>query len=353
VDKLGAIDLRTPALLLDLDRMNSNLQTMAGYFRRKPVKLRPHFKNHQVLALAERQIQGGAIGMTCARLEHAEALLQQGIQNILVANEIAGESMVRCFVDLSRQAPVMIAVDNWKVVCDMARLAGDRAHELNVVVDLDVGLRRCGISPGGAALALTKTILEKGLRFHGLMGYAGSVRLPAGPEKERVARANLRPLLETKALIEGAGIVVETVTCGGTGDYSITATGPGATEIQAGSYLLMDTGYAPFAPEFHLALSVLTTVVSKTPGSRFVVDAGLKALGFKNDLPSVKGNSKLRVKALHAEHAILDILDPSVAVEVGDKIELWVQYLDPTIQLHERMFGTRNGEVEEVLRIER
>ena len=115
----------------------------------------------------------------------------------------------------------------------------------------------------------------------------------------------------------------------------------------------MDAGYAPFAPEFRLALSVLSTVVSKTPGRWIVLDAGLKALGFRNDMPFVKGNSGLRVSALHAEHAIVDILSSSVTVDVGDKIELWVPYLDPTIKLHERMYGTKNGLVEEVLKIER
>jgi D-serine deaminase-like pyridoxal phosphate-dependent protein len=351
VDKLG--DLRTPALLLDLESMNSNLQMMASHFCSKAVKLRPHFKNHQVPALAARQVQAGAIGITCARLEHAEALVEQGIKGIFIANEIAGENMIRHFADLSRQAPVMIAVDNAKIVCDMARIAGDRANELNVVVDVDVGLKRCGVAPGHDALSLTRTIVEKGLCFHGLMGYAGSVRLPPGPEKDRAARANLKPLLDTKDLIEGAGIAVEIVTCGGTGDYSITSTISGVTEIQAGSYLLMDAGYAPFAPEFLPALSVLSTVVSKTPGRRIVLDAGLKAHGFKDDMPVVKGNSGLRVSALHAEHAIVDILSPSVSVDVGDKIELWVAYLDPTIKLHERMYGTRNGLVEVVLKIER
>ena len=156
VDKLG--DLRTPALLLDLESMNSNLQMMASHFRSKAVKLRPHFKNHQVLALAARQVQAGAIGITCARLEHAEALVEQGIKSIFIANEIAGENMIRNFADLSRQAPVMIAVDNAKVVCDMARLAGDRANELNVVVDVDVGLKRCGVAPGhGRFLSLERS----------------------------------------------------------------------------------------------------------------------------------------------------------------------------------------------------
>jgi D-serine deaminase-like pyridoxal phosphate-dependent protein len=333
--------------------MEYNLQTMATYFRHTTAKLRPHFKNHQVLALAARQMEAGAIGITCARLNHAEALLEQGITNILVANEIAGEKMTRQFVDLSRRAPVMIAVDNSQIVSDMARIAGSRAHDLNVIVDLDVGLRRCGVASAEAAFSLTKTVMQKGLRFRGLMGYSGSLRILAGSEKASAARAFLKPLLNAKTLIEDAGIAIEVVSCGGTGDYSITATIPGVTEIQAGSYLLMDSGYAPFASEFHRALSVLATVVSKTVNERVVVDAGLKAMGFCKDIPQVKRTSAFSVRDVHAEHAILDIKDPSVSIEVGDKIEIWIPYLDSTLQLHHRMYGIKNQQVDGIFEIER
>jgi D-serine deaminase-like pyridoxal phosphate-dependent protein len=345
-------DLRTPALLLDLDSMESNLWRMANYFRNRLVGLRPHFKNHQVLSLAAKQLQAGAVGVTCARLEHAESLVEQGLGSILIANEIAGESMIERFVDLSRRAPVLVAVDNACTVVDMAKQAGNRAHELNVVVDLDLRLRRCGVEPGAAALSLAKLVLEKGLKFRGLMGYPGSFRLAPGAEKERAVRSDLRPLIETKALIERAGIPVEIVTCGGTGDYSITATFPEVTEIQAGSYLLMDTEYAPFAPDFKPALSVLGTVISKPSGQRLVANTGAKALSCEKGLPKVKGIPGLRVEAMHAEHVLIEIVDPAAALEIGDVIELWVHYLDSTIQLHDRMYGVRNGEVEETLQIE-
>lgn len=333
--------------------MQSNLRAMAEYFQPTSARLRPHFKSHQVLSLAARQMEAGAIGITCARLDHAEALVQRGITNILIANEIAGESDIRQFVDLSRRAPVIIAADNLRTISDMARIAGGKARELNVLVDLDVGLKRCGVVSAEAALSLTKAVVQKGLRFRGLMGYAGSLRVPPGREKEKAARTFLKPLLETKALIEEAGIVVEIVSCGGTGDYSITATVRGVTEIQAGSYLLMDTGYVPFAPEFRRALSVLATVISKTGSERVVVDAGLKALGLDKDMPLVKGTPGLRVRALHAEHAILDITAPSVSIEVGDKIEIWIQYLDSVLPLHQRMYAIKDDQVTEILEIER
>jgi D-serine deaminase-like pyridoxal phosphate-dependent protein len=345
-------DLRTPALLVDLDLMESNLHRMADFFRDKPTKLRPHFKTHQTLSLASEQLRLGASGISCACLEHAEALVQHGIEGVLIANEIAGKSMIEHFVELSHRAPVMVAVDNPGVVCDMARMAGERVHELNVVVDLDVRLRRCGVPPGEGALFLTKLVLEKGLKFRGLMGYEGHVPTPAGPEKQRVVHAALQQLVDTKIMIEREGIPIEIVSCGGTSDYSIAGTFPGVTEIQAGSYLLMDSWYAPFAPEFTPSLTVLATVISKTSSERIVADVGSKGMSGENGLPSVKGIPGLRVKTMHAEHIIIETLDPSAPVEVGDKIELRVGYLDPTLNLHTHMYGVRQGKVEEVFTIE-
>ena len=344
-------DLRTPALLADLDGLESNLARMAGFFRNQPAKLRPHFKAHQVLELAYRQIRAGAAGLTCARLCQAEALVDQGFRDVLIANEIAGRDMVERYVDLSRRAAVIVAVDNPLVVSDMARAAGEHVHELNVVVDLDVRLGRCGVPPGEAALSLTRLGLAKGLRFRGLMGYEGHIPLPPGAEKQRVVHEALQRLTDTKTLLEREGIPVEIVSCGGTSDYAIAASFPGVTEVQAGSYLLMDTWYEQFAPEFKPTLTVLATVISKPSGKRLVADAGVKAIDTENGLPGIKGVPGLRVKTLHVEHALLEIEGASVSPQVGDTIEFWVNYLEPTLALHGCIYGVRNGEVEEVFQI--
>lgn len=352
--ELGKEQIETPALLVDLDVMERNLTTMAQFFCHRPAKLRPHFKNHRVLALAARQMEHGAIGITCARLWQAEKLAHFGVRDILIANEIAGAEPVRRFVELSREAAVMVGVDNAKVVGELGRVARDRKTEANVLVDVDLGLKRCGVAPGEPALALARLALEQGLKVRGLMGYEGHLQpLPPGPDKTARVTAAMESLIQTRKLLEASGIPVEIVSCGGTGDYSIAAAYAGVTENQAGSYLLMDTWYAPFAPDFKVALSVLATVISKTPGDHVVVDAGCKVISGERGLPSVKGVDGLKLKALHAEHAPIEILDPSVKVEVGDKIEILVHYHDGTINLHERMYGIRNGEVERVFTIER
>jgi D-serine deaminase-like pyridoxal phosphate-dependent protein len=351
-DDMDPRALSTPVLLLDLDLMEANLRRMASFFQDASAKLRPHFKTHQVISLGSKQLQAGAIGITCARLEHAEALVDRGITNVFVASEVAGETMVRRFVELSRQAAVIAVVDSAKVISDMAREAQGRTHEVNVIVDLNLGLNRCGVPPGEAALRLTERVLESGITFRGLMGYHGNLRLPPGPEKEQKTRSALQKLIETKTLLEHNGIPVEIISCGGTSDYSIAATFPEVTEIQAGSYLLMDTWYEPLAPEFKPALSVLATVISKTSGTMLVANAGVKAVSTERGLPMVKGNQGLSIRAMHAEHALIDILDPAASPEVGDQIEIWVQHLDATISLHNEMYGMRNGKLVERLRIE-
>lgn len=345
--------LETPALLLDLAIMEENLQTMARFFRHSRAKLRPHFKNHRVLALAARQIKAGAIGVTCARLWEAERLVQNGIKNILIANEIAGSTAVKQFVELSGEAPVILAVDNAKTIADLAYEAHRCRTEVNVLIDVDLGFERCGVQPGEEVFSLSKQAIASGLRLRGLMGYEGHLLPhPPSPQKEQAVRAALGCLIDLKRRMEEEGIPVEIVTCGGTGDYSIVGQFPGVTENQAGSYLLMDTWYSSFAPDFKVALSVLATVISKTPGKRIVVDAGVKALSGERGLPSVKDAPGLRLQALHAEHAVIEIQDVGVEMGVGDKIEISVHYHDGTINLHKRMYGIRNGKVEEVFRIE-
>lgn len=345
-------DLETPALLVDLPTMEENLAKMARFFR-GTIKLRPHFKNHRVIQLACRQIEQGAHGITCARLWEAEKLIAHGIRNILIANEIAGETMVKRFAEAARQAPLILAVDNSKVVSDLARVARERGIEINVVVDVDLGLKRCGVVPGESALALAKDVLARGLRLRGLMGYEGHLQpLIPGPEKESAVRNALSTLVDCRKMIESAGIAVDIVSCGGTGDFAIAGRYTGVTENQAGSYLLMDSWYQPFAPDFNVALSVLATVISKTAGDRIIVDSGVKALSGERGLPSVKTTPALRLKALHAEHAVIEATDPQVKVELGDKIEVWAHYHDGTVHLHQRMYGIRNGVVEQVYTIE-
>jgi D-serine deaminase-like pyridoxal phosphate-dependent protein len=349
---MDKIELTTPALLLDLDRMEHNLNRMAEFFSRGPTRLRPHFKNHKCPELAKRQIAAGAIGMTCATLDETESVVASGIDHVLIANEITSREKLERFVELSKRADVIVCIDNREIADRLAGIAKRHSALANVLVDVDVGLHRCGVPPGLPAVELAKHAVSCGLRLRGLMGYEGHVlRKPPGPEKLEAARQAMRLLSETKAMIECEAIPVEIVSAGGTGSYEISGRCPGITEIQAGSYLVMDTDYATVRSDFQLALTILTTVVSKTNGERVVVDAGLKSLSCERGLPSPKDVKGASTDKLNAEHGLLSIKPNSGGPDVGEKIEMWVHYSDATINLHNRMYGIRNGVVEEVLHL--
>jgi D-serine deaminase-like pyridoxal phosphate-dependent protein len=347
--------IKTPALVVDLDAMESNLESMAAFFRDKPCKLRPHFKNHKSPLLARRQIRAGAIGMTCATIREAEILVDHGIDNILIANEICGDSKAAALAALSRHATVIAAVDSRAGVCDFARAQRNRSTQIQVVPDIDIGLNRCGVQDAGAALELAEYARLHGLRVRGVMGYDGHLQaIPKGPERDQVVRQGSRMLVDAAGLLENAGMPVDVVSTGGTGTYSVSGQYPGVTDIQAGSYLLMDTIYMNRGAPFQRSLTVLATVISTRGSDHAVLDCGVKAISGERGLPSVvKDLPGAQLKALHAEHALIAI-DPGsgTKLEAGQKVEVWVHYSDATVNLHSCFYGVRNGEVEEVYRIE-
>lgn len=345
-------EIETPALLVDLDRMDANLECMAAFFRSVPAKLRPHFKNHRSPGLAARQLNAGAIGITCATLHEAECLVQHGVGSILLANEIVDPAKLRRVVELARQAEVIVCVDDERVADDLARESRNHQTQLGVLVDVDIGLQRCGVPPVEPAVRLAHAVAEKGLRFRGLMGYAGHLsHQPHGSTKDEAVATALSPLMEVKACLEREGIPVDIVSAGATGTYSSSGRYPGVTEVQAGSYLLMDTNYRQVCTDFDLTLTILATVISKTGRERIVVDAGVKTLSCERGLPMVKGMDGLTVSRFNAEHGILNLQEAISPVQIGDKIEFWVRYSDATVNLHERMYGIRNGQVAEVFHL--
>jgi D-serine deaminase-like pyridoxal phosphate-dependent protein len=346
-------EIDTPALLLDLDAMERNLTKMARFFGAGPTRLRPHYKNHKCPTLARRQMDAGAIGMTCATLTEAEALVTNGITDILISSELAGDRKIARYVDLACQADVKAVVDNPKAAAALAAAGRAKGRRLSVLVNVNVGQNRTGAKPGKPVLELARQVLTEGLRLRGLMGYEGHVaHQMEGPEKEAAYDLAMGALMRCRCLLEENEIHIEIVSTGGTGTHHLTPRFPGITEFQAGSYLVMDTEYANTCKDFERALTVLGTVISKTEGERVVVDAGLKSISGEHGMPVVKAHEGLRLRKLNAEHGIIDVLDSSVPLDVGDTMEIWVHYSDATVNLHERMYGIRNGKVEEILRLQ-
>jgi len=351
---LDVAHITTPALLVDLDAMEFNLRKMAEFFMDKHCKLRPHFKNHKAPSLAWKQIRAGAIGITCATLREAEILVHHGVDNILIANELAGDAKAEHLAELSRHASVVVAADSHSIIRDLARAQRNRKSEIGLVVDIDIGLGRCGVQPGEAAVNLAKYAVSKGLRFCGLMAYDGhfQVMQPSATRDEMV-RNGSKSLVDTATLIESAVIPVSIVSTGGTGTYSVSGEYPGITDIQAGSYLLMDTIYVNRGASFRRSLTILATVISMSSATHAVIDCGMKAMSAERGLAAVKDMPGVSLEALHAEHGLLRLQnEPKAALKVGQRIEIWVHYSDATVNLHSSMYGIRHGQVEEIFRIE-
>jgi D-serine deaminase-like pyridoxal phosphate-dependent protein len=346
-------EIDTPALLLDLDAMERNLTKMARFFGGGPTQLRPHYKNHKCPTLARRQIDAGAVGMTCATLAEAEVLVSNGMTDIVISSELAGDRKIARFVELACQADVKAVVDNPKAAAALGAAGRAKGRSLSVLVNVNVGQNRTGAKPGAPVLVLARQAQAEGMLLRGLMGYEGHVaHMLEGPEKEAAYDLAMGTLMKCRCLLEENGIPVEIVSTGGTGTHRLTPRFPGITEFQAGSYLVMDTDYARTCKDFEPALTVLGTVISKTEGERIVVDVGLKSISGEHGLPVVKAHEGLRLRKLNAEHGIIDVLNSSVPLDVGDTIEIWAHYSDATVNLHERMYGIRDGKVEEILRLQ-
>ncbi len=232
----------TPALLVDFDALKANIDLMASFFADKPCKLRPHFKSHKCTHIAQMQMDAGAVGITCAKLGEAEVVADAGITDILIANQIVGDAKMDRLAALARRANPMVAVDNPDNVRDLSRAASDAGVTIRVLVEVDIGMNRCGVAPGPAAVGLAWLVSSSpGLTFEGLQGYEGHlVLLPDKAERAEKTREAMKMLVDTRKAIEDSGLPARIVSGGGTGTYSITGDIPGMDEIQAGSYALMD-----------------------------------------------------------------------------------------------------------------
>lgn len=346
-------ELDTPALVIDLAVMEKNISTMAGYFAGVGANLRPHVKTHKCPIIAHKQLQAGAKGITCSKLGEADVMVQSGIRDILIANEIVGTHKIKRLVELARQAEIIVAVDDEKNIRDLAEASRAAGTSIGVLVDVNVGMNRCGVEPGQQALDLARTVQgERGLVFKGIMGYEGHVvGLTDTGERTRKGRESMKLLVETKDLIEKSGLAVQVVSSGGTGTYNISGPYPGVTEIQAGSYIFMDAHYRETGIDFGCALTLLATVVSLHLPDRIITDAGIKTITAEFGLPKVKGLEELEVIGLNEEHGKLRTKTGISPVKIGDKIELIPGHGCTTINLHDRYYAVRNGKVEAVFPI--
>jgi D-serine deaminase-like pyridoxal phosphate-dependent protein len=347
-------DIETPALLLDLDVLESNIAKMAQYFATVPATLRAHCKNHKLPIIAQKQIDAGAKGICVAKLGEAEVMVAGGIRDILITTQVVDPHKIGRLVNLNKQADVKVVVDNSCNVADLSAAAQARQVDLGVLVEVNVGLDRCGVEPGQPALDLAQQVAQaKNLRFLGVQGYEGHTCFIADfVERKRAAEKALGILLDAVAFIRRAGLDVSGVSAAGTGTWNITSKYPGITECQCGSYATMSTRYNNVRDTFGYAVSVLATVLSRPTRDRAVIDAGNKSMTFEYGLPLVTGMEGAKVAGLHVEHGVLALDNPRPDLEVGDKIELIPSFDQTTINLYDRVYAVRKGWLEAVWKLE-
>jgi D-serine deaminase-like pyridoxal phosphate-dependent protein len=333
-------DIDTPALVLDLDAFEKNLNTLNAAVGRK-VRVRPHAKTHKCPDVAKRQIALGAVGMCCQKVSEAEAMVEGGVNDVLVSNEIVGTSKLARLAELSRRARIGVCVDNAE---NVRQLKGD----LDVYIEIDVGMRRCGVPPGAPAVALAREIVRSGLRFAGLQAYHGRAQhIRSMEERHAVIETAAQHVQHTKRLLGEAGIACPIVTGAGSGTFMLEIEAGAWDEIQCGSYAFMDVDYAKNEwaaplPRFEHALFVLSTVMSRPSAEVAIVDAGLKASSVDSGMPGV-WQKELRYTHASDEHGWVEGRNPPA---LGEKLLLVPGHCDPTINLYDWYVCVRRGRVE-------
>lgn len=342
--------LDTPALLVDLDALDANIARMAECFRRHGVNWRPHTKGIKVPQIARRLTDAGAIGITCAKLGEAEVMAAAGFTDILIANQIVGTQKIARLVALRPRSDVIVAVDSEDNVAMLSDAAGAAGVVLRLVIEVNMGMNRAGVEPGEACVALAKFIAGKpGLKFAGLMGWEGQTAALDAAAKPAAVASAVAEIVGTAQLCRAGGLPVEIISCGGTGNYWVSAAQPGITEIEAGGGVFCDVHYREhFGVAHPYALTVMTTITSRPTPTRIICDAGKKTMSSDAAVPVPLGLDRVRSVRLSAEHATIELDAPNATLRVGERLEWVVGYSDTTVHLHDEIYAVRKGRVEAV-----
>jgi len=349
-DPADAID--TPALVIDLDAFERNLDRMAAFAKETGVRVRPHAKTHKSPMVAWLQIERGAVGQCCQKVGEAEVLVDAGISDVLVSNQVVGPAKVARLAALARRARIGVCADDPAQVEAYAAAARRFGTTLHVLVEIDVGAARCGVAAGAPAVDLAKRIVAaEGLSFDGVQAYHGSAQ-------------HIRGFLERRAAIDAAGEAVErtvdalaadgiecrTIGGAGTGSFRFETETGLWNELQPGSYCFMDADYArnlrddgSEGLEFEHALFVASTVMSAAAPGRAVVDAGHKASAIDSGLPTVWQRRDTDFVSASDEHGKLSLSAAASPLGLGDRVWLVPGHVDPTVNLHDWYVGVRGG----------
>jgi D-serine deaminase-like pyridoxal phosphate-dependent protein len=327
---------RTPCLVVDAETLRVNCNTAALHARRLDVTIRPHVKAHKCSTLLHEQLAGGGVaGVTCATAYEAEALAALGFDDILIANEVVSPAGIDALVRAAKLVEnLIVAVDSRRGVKAARTVAEAAGHEVGILIDIDVGSGRCGVAPDSdAAWQLAQLAVDSdGLRFEGIMGYTGRANyIPSRAARQVVADEVKSSLMLARGRLDAHGLLPDTISGGSTGLFDLDQ---GLTEIQLGSYVLMEGRYAGVGLPFVPALFCAATVISSARPDHVVLDCGWKALSGEFGFPVLPPG--LEATAFGDEHLTCHATEPD-RFAVGDVVLVLPAHLDPTVNLHERL----------------
>jgi D-serine deaminase-like pyridoxal phosphate-dependent protein len=337
----------TPALLVDIDTLRSNMAMMAAALKVRGIAWRPHAKAHKSPAVANLELEAGAFGITCAKVSEAEVFARNGVHDILIANQIVGPIKTRRLANLARFADVMCAVDSIEGARQLDEAAAEAGTTPRVLIEIDSGMSRAGVQPGAPTVELARRVNELGhLRFAGVMSWEGhACAINEADPRARTIRDAVGLLVDTAEQVRASGIPVGIVSCGGTGTFLNVRDIEGVTEVQAGGGIFGDAFYRALDVPVEPALSLMVTVTSRPAPDRIIIDAGRKTVDPSNtppDAPELPGFAGI---ALSAEHGTIHLSQPFESPRVGDRLRLHVGYSDQAVHLHEQLIAVRDGRV--------
>lgn len=358
-------EIQTPALVVDLDAFDRNVERMRAFTEATGMRLRAHAKTHKSADIGLLQMaRGGACGVCCQKVSEAEALVRSGITDVLVSNEVVGAARIARLAALAGKARVLVCVDDAQNARDLSAACEAAGTTLEVLVEIDCGSGRCGVHPGPAAVSLARVVSElPGLTFAGLQAYHGAAQhIPAPAARRAATEEAVRLTKLTVDQLREAGFECDIVGGGGTGSHAVEAGSGVYNELQCGSYVFMDRDYGRIPASaksdaavggFEHALFVLSTVMSAPTAGRRVCDAGLKASSVDSGLPGVWAGPEAAGSAAgpSAEHASVEyeaasdehgtLSDPEGCLALGDHVWLIPGHCDPTVNLYDWYVGVR------------
>jgi len=350
-------EIQTPCLILDLDALERNIKKMGDYARAHGMRHRVHGKMHKSVDVARLQERlGGAIGVCCQKVSEAEVFARGGIKDLLVSNQVRDPLKLDRLAQLpGLGARTTVCVDDIDNIAELSAAAQKHASELGVLVEIDCGAGRCGVTSSADVVAIaTAAEAAPGLKFSGIQAYQGAMQhLDSYADREARLNAAIAMVADAVAALEAAGLRAELVSGGGTGSYYFESNSGVYNELQCGSYAFMDADYGRILDEkgeridrgeWQNALFILTSVMSHAKADQAICDAGLKAQSVDSGLPVIFGRDDVEYIKCSDEHGV--IADPDGALQINDKLRLVPGHCDPTCNVHDWYVGVRNGVVE-------